>query len=312
MIALISIGILSGLFFSSTFILNRLMSLEGGHWVWSACLRYAYMILFLTALISMFQGIGATGRLWRLFLRHWTFWVISGSIGFGGFYSLICFSADYAPGWVVATTWQLTILASLVVLMCFGRSFPRRIWFFSSIVFVGVLMVNVSHADIASANALLMGGFPVLLAAFCYPTGNQLVWEAKKGNRFLPDINDPLVENPFNKVLLLSLGSVPFWLLLVAAIRPPLPSGGQLIHTALVALFSGILATSLFLFARNKARHAGDVAAVDATQSSEVIFAMIGEILILNAPLPNGMALGGMLLVFTGLALFIRFQKVTR
>jgi len=312
MIALISIGVLSGLFFSSTFILNRLMSLEGGHWVWSACLRYAYMILFLTVLIAMFQGIGATGRLWRLFLRHRMFWVLSGSIGFGGFYALICFSADHAPGWVVATTWQLTILASLVVLMCFGRSFPRRIWFFSFIVFLGVLMVNVSHADIASANALLMGGFPVLLAAFCYPTGNQLVWEAKKGNRYLPDINDPLIENPFNKVLLLSLGSVPFWLLLVAVIRPPLPARGQLIHTALVALFSGILATSLFLFARNKARHAGDVAAVDATQSSEVIFAMIGEILILNAPLPNGTALGGILLVFTGLALFIRFQKVTR
>jgi drug/metabolite transporter (DMT)-like permease len=213
---------------------------------------------------------------------------------------------------VVATTWQLTILASLVVLMCFGRSFPKRIWFFSSIVFLGVLMVNLSQNDITNVKALLMGGFPVLLAAFCYPTGNQLVWEAKNGNRYLPDINDPLVENPFNKVWLLSLGSVPFWLMLVAFARPPLPTRGQLIHTALVALFSGILATSLFLFARSKARHAGDVAAVDATQSSEVIFAMIGEILLLNAPLPNGTALGGILLVFTGLALFIRFQKVAR
>jgi hypothetical protein len=87
MIVLISIGILAGLFFSSTFILNRLMSLEGGHWVWSGCLRYAYMILFLTALIAMFQGVRATGHLWRLFLRHWMFWLVSGSIGFGGFYS---------------------------------------------------------------------------------------------------------------------------------------------------------------------------------------------------------------------------------
>ena len=80
---------------------------------------------------------------------------------------------------------------------------------------------------------------------------------------------------PFNKVLLLSLGSVPFWILLVAIKTPPLPSKGQLINTALVALFSGILATSLFLFARNKSRSASELAAVDATQSSEVIFAMI-------------------------------------
>jgi drug/metabolite transporter (DMT)-like permease len=186
MILLISIGILSGLFFSSTFILNRLMSLEGGHWVWSACLRYAYMILFLTALISIFQGVRATGRLWRLFVRHRTFWVISGSIGFGGFYSLICFSADHAPGWVVATTWQLTILASLVILMCFGRSFPRRIWLFSSIVFLGVLMVNVSHADITSANALLMAVFPYCLPLFAIRPATNWYGKRRRATGFFP------------------------------------------------------------------------------------------------------------------------------
>jgi drug/metabolite transporter (DMT)-like permease len=312
MILLISIGIIAGLFFSSTFILNRMMSLEGGHWVWSACLRYAYMILFLLVGLSLFQGIKSPIRLFRLYLKHWKFWIIAGSIGFGGFYALICFSADHAPGWVVATTWQLTIIATLAVLMGFGRSFPKKIWLFSSIVFLGVLMVNLSHVEMSTTKELLMGAFPVLGAAFCYPTGNQLVWEAKNGNKYLPDINDPLLENPFNKVLLLSLGSVPFWILLVAIQAPPLPSQGQLINTALVALFSGIIATSLFLFARNKARSASELAAVDATQSSEVIFAMTGEILILSSPLPSGMAIAGIMLVFTGLALFIRFQEVVR
>ena len=310
MIVLISIGIIAGLFFSSTFILNRMMSLGGGHWVWSACLRYVYMILFLVAGLSLFQGIKTPGRIFRLFLKHWKFWIIAGSIGFGGFYAQICFSADHAPGWVVATTWQLTIIASLVVLTGFGRSFPKKIWLFSFIVFFGVLMVNLSHVQMSPLKELLMGALPVLVAAFCYPTGNQLVWEAKNGNKYLPNIKDPLLENPFNKVLLLSLGSVPFWVLLVAITTPPLPSKGQLINTALVALFSGILATSLFLFARNKSRSASELAAVDATQSSEVVFAMIGEILILGAPLPNGMALAGILLVFTGLVLFIRFQNI--
>jgi drug/metabolite transporter (DMT)-like permease len=312
MIRLISIGILAGLFFSSTFILNRMMSLEGGHWVWSACLRYAYMILFLTALLALFQGIKAPARLFRLFLKHWKFWSITGSIGFGGFYALLCFSADHAPGWVVAATWQLTIIATLFVLMGFGRSFPKKIWLFSSMVFIGVVMVNLSHVQMATTKELLMGALPVLIAAFCYPTGNQLVWEAKNGNKYLPDINNPLLENPFNKVLLMSLGSVPFWIMLVTVQTPPLPSRGQLINTALVALFSGIMATSLFLFARNKARSASELAAVDATQSSEVIFAMLGEILILGAPLPNGMALAGMMLFFIGLALFIRFHEVVQ
>lgn len=309
MTGLIFIGLLSGLFFSSTFILNRVMSLEGGHWVWSASLRYAHMILFLVVVSVLSQGFKAPWRIIRLFSKNWKFWIFSGSIGFGGFYSLICFSADHAPGWVVATTWQVTIIASLVVLACFGRSFGRKIWLFSSIVLLGVLVVNLSQGQMSSLRELLMGGFPVLIAAFCYPIGNQLVWEAKNGNPRLPYIKHPLLDNPFNKVLLLSLGSVPFWLLLLAGVRPPPPSTGQLINTALVAIFSGIVATSLFLYARNRSKRASELAAVDATQSSEVIFAMLGEVLFLQAPLPNALAMGGMVLVFSGLALFIRFQE---
>lgn len=312
MTKLIAIGLLSGMFFSSTFILNRVMSLGGGHWVWSACLRYVYMVLFLILSLPIFQGWGAPCQIFRLFLQNWKFWMISGSIGFGCFYALICFSADYAPGWVIATTWQLTIIASLFVLLCFGRSFPKKIWIFSLIVFTGVLMVNLSHIDTTDLKGVFMGGLPVLIAAFCYPVGNQLVWEARNGNKNLPNIQSPYIDNPFNKVLLLSLGSLPFWGVLVLVTSPPLPSSGQLINTALVALFSGICATSLFLFARGKSRRASELAAVDATQSSEVIFAMTGEILLLNSPLPSAIAFAGIMLVFSGLALFIRFQEFVK
>lgn len=309
MLILILIGLLSGLFFSSTFILNRVMSLDGGSWVWSGSLRYAYMIFFLIVCLPIFQGIKAPKRLFRLFFKHLKFWILTGSIGFGMFYSLICFSADHAPGWVIAATWQLTIISTLVVLIFFGRSFPKKIWFFSFIIFSGVLMVNLGHIEMSAVNALVMSAFPVLIAGFCYPIGNQLVWEAEKGNKYLPKIKDPMLENPFNKVLLLSLGSIPFWLILLLINRPQLPSKGQLMNSALVALFSGVFATSLFLYARSKSTKASELAAVDATQSSEVIFAMAGEILILNAPLPNSIALAGIFLVFAGLVLFIRFQE---
>jgi drug/metabolite transporter (DMT)-like permease len=238
--------------------------------------------------------------------------MVSGSIGFGGFYSLLCFSADHAPGWVVATTWQLTIIASLVVLVWFGRSFPKRIWLFSAIVFTGVLMVNLSHFQAAHVQDILKGAIPVLLAAFCYPTGNQMVWEAQNGNRLLPRIQSRCLGNPFNKVLLLSLGSLPFWCLLVGLTTPAAPSTGQLVNTALVAFFSGICATSLFLLARSRSRRASELAAVDATQSSEVVFALLGEILLLGAAPPSGIAVMGVILVFTGLALFIYDQKDKR
>jgi drug/metabolite transporter (DMT)-like permease len=309
MARLVLIGLLSGFFFSATFVLNRIMSLGGGHWVWSAGLRYAYMILLLAVWLLVFRGRAALARILGLFFRHLVFWVASGSIGFGAFYALICFSADYAPGWIVATTWQFTIIATLVVLSAFGRRFPRRIWLFSTIVFAGVFLVNLSQAGAVDPAQLIKGALPVLIAAFCYPIGNQLVWEAKTGHGRLPDISGPELEHPFAKVLLMSLGSVPFWCLAVAVTAPPPPVAGQVVNTALVALLSGVIATSLFLFARNESKSGSQLAAVDATQSSEVIFALAGEILIIGGALPNALGVLGIMVTGAGLALFVRFQE---
>jgi len=52
---IILIGVLAALFFSSTFVLNRAMSLDGGHWVWSAGLRYFWMLGFLFIGLGLFQ-----------------------------------------------------------------------------------------------------------------------------------------------------------------------------------------------------------------------------------------------------------------
>jgi drug/metabolite transporter (DMT)-like permease len=131
MIKLVSLGILSGAFFSATFILNEVMSVGGGHWVWSASLRYFFTIFFLAVIILFSGGVKQLRGVLKLFYSYWQFWTVAGSIGFGGFYALICYSADFSPGWIVAATWQFTVVASLFVFMLFGRSFPGRIWFFS-------------------------------------------------------------------------------------------------------------------------------------------------------------------------------------
>ena len=144
---LILLGVLSNAFFSSTFILNEAMSLAGGHWVWSASLRYIFMTLMLLAILLVQGGIDRVKDVLKLFLANWQFWILSGSIGFGVFYALICFSADFSPGWVIAATYQFTTVATLFVLMLFGRSFPKRIWIYSLIIFVGVYLVNLAHVD---------------------------------------------------------------------------------------------------------------------------------------------------------------------
>jgi drug/metabolite transporter (DMT)-like permease len=121
-------------------------------------------------------------------------------------------------------------------------------------------------------------------------------------------VDAELLDNSFAKVFLLSLGSLPFWILLFPCTDATIPSHGQLVNVALVALFSGVIATSLFLSARNRADNASKLAAVDATQSSEVIFALAGETLLLQASLPNPMGILGILVTCAGLIAFVMHE----
>ena len=309
MIRLILLGVLSGAFFSSTFILNEVMSVSGGHWLWSATLRYFFMILFL-ALILFFQGgVQRLVDVYRLFMSNYIFWTLSGTIGFGFFYALICFSADFSPAWVIAATWQFTVVSTLFVLMFFGKKFPKKIWIFSIIIFIGVCLVNLSHIDTFDLKALLLGGIPILIASFCYPIGNQLVWEAKNGDhKNVPKIKSKLLNNAFNKVFLLSIGSLPLWFILLAIIQPEAPSNSQIMNTALVALLSGVLATSIFLYARNIAKNSNEIAAIDATQASEVAFASLGGMIFLGNTSLNLISIIGLSLIMVGLFLFTKYQ----
>ncbi|WP_201604789.1 multidrug resistance efflux transporter family protein [Psychrobacter immobilis] len=382
MVKLILLGLLSGAFFSSTFVLNEVMSAAGGHWFWSASLRYAFMWLILTAIIIMQHGFGRITELMTIFRQHWGFWCLTGSIGFGIFYTGICYAADHVAGWVVAATFMFTVVASLLVLLTFGQRFDKKFIVYALLVFAGVVLVNISEglhaASLLNADAvpmkdmLLYGAVPALVAAFSYPIGNQLVWQvsynARKRNAEptstqksdiqaneiskkttsliteapalsadmsytsdavdslnlnhptqtlpssllqtliarIPAIKTTLLQNAFNKVWLMTLGSLPFWLVLGLIVHPDLPDTKQVFNTLLVALLAGVAATSIFLYAREKAETSSEVAGVDATQASEVIFALIGGMLLLNNTLPSAMGLIGIALIIVGLILFAK------
>lgn len=390
MVKLILLGLLAGAFFSSTFILNELMSNAGGHWFWSASLRYIFMWLIITAIIILQHGFARIKELATIFRQHWGFWCLTGSIGFGLFYTGICYAGDHVAGWVVAATFMFTVVTSLIVLMAFGQRFDKKFIIYAFLVFIGVVLVNVSEglrasalADIDSApmaEMLLYGALPALIAAFSYPIGNQLVWqvshnsrkhhphkdkaktqqakEANKPNREqsyhenanqpliseaydlsaalnsaadnsmtlntnptieakpastlqnliarIPAIETTLLQNAFNKVWLMTLGSFPFWLVLGAFIQPEPPATTQLFNTLLVALLAGVAATSIFFYAREQAVTSSEVAGVDSTQASEVIFALIGGILLLDNAIPSAMGLVGIGLIILGLILFAK------
>ena len=306
---LLIIGLLAALFFSATFLINRAISIDGGHWYFSATLRFLFTLLFLSLGFIFFKGFDYFKELIKEYINYFKFWTIAGTIGFGFFYSLICFAADFSPAWVVATTWQMTILASLFVLSFFGKKLSKKIWFFTFIIFIGITFVNISHFDISNIDALLLGFIPVLIAAISYPLGNQLVWEEKKRRKEKNDKTLILLNNAFAKVFLLTLGSFPLWIVLYFFTDATTPSSGQYFSVALISLLSGVIATSLFLYARSLADSSNKLIIVDSSQSGEVFFALLGEIIFLNGILPNSMGIVGILITILGLLLLVKLGK---
>jgi drug/metabolite transporter (DMT)-like permease len=299
---LIGLGLLAAALFSSTFVLNRAMSLAGGPWAWNAALRYIDMAVLMAGWIAVRGGLAALGRVWRLFRRRLGFWLVAGGIGFGVFYSGICLAADHAPGWLVAATWQLTILATPLVLRAFGQRVPARGVLFAVLIVLGIAVLNLR--GLAAGMPLgqeLAACLPVLVAAFAYPLGNQMLNRARFGRQ------DPegVLRDPAASVLLMTLGAMPVFALVLLAVRPPAPSAGQLVSTALVALLAGCCATTLFLRARNATADPYRIAAVDATQAGEVGFALLGEVALLGATLPDAAGWAGLAAVTIGLVGFV-------
>jgi drug/metabolite transporter (DMT)-like permease len=229
---------------------------------------------------------------------------VAGSIGYGIFYSLLCYAADHAPGWVVAGTWQFTVIATPIVLLLFNEKVPRYGVFFSFLIFFGILLIQFYNKESElSVTHILYGVIPVVIAAFAFPTGNQLLNFAKHGNHALiAHIDSPILKDSPTCVLLMTMGSIPFWLLLLVTISPPLPLKSQLVNTGIVAVSSGIIATSIFYKARNASKSPYIISAVDATQSGGVIFSLAGEIMLLNGALPNLTGSIGIIIIVVGIA----------
>ncbi|WP_102273599.1 DMT family transporter [Cytobacillus massiliigabonensis] len=299
----IILGIFAAFFFAFTFIFNRSMELSGGSWIWSASLRYLFMVPFLL-IIVMFRR-----NLKPLFLemkRKPGIWLVWSFIGFGLFYAPLSFAAAYGPGWLVAGTWQITIVSGSLLAPLFfetrqTESGPLRVrskipvagLMMSILILVGVGVMQIEHAGHLSAKAIIWGVLPVVIASFAYPLGNRKMMEVCE-NRL----------DAYQRVLGMTIASLPFWLLLSAygAVTVGLPSMDQAIQSLFVAVCSGVIATVLFFKATDLVKgNMPKLAAVEATQSFEVLFAVSGEWLILSAPLPSYLSWIGMLLVIIGM-----------
>lgn len=290
-----ALGLLAAALFSTAFVLNRSMEQDGGAWEWTASLRYLMTVPLLAAIVAVRGGTAAVLAALRARPGAWLLW---STIGFGLFYGPIAFAASAGPSWLVAGTWQVTIVAGILLgplLYDDHRAvIPRGVLGAALVVLAGVAIMQADRIDAVGWDVLAVGALPVLVAAFAYPAGNRKTMELGAGRL-----------DTWQRLLAMTLASLPLWLALAAAggLRAGAPDAGQLGQSLVVAVVVGILATALFFGATARVRHdARRLGAVEATQAGEVVFAAGLEALLLGSALPSPLASAGIALIVVGIA----------
>ncbi|TXC92991.1 multidrug resistance efflux transporter family protein [Metabacillus litoralis] len=305
----ILIGIFASMFFAVTFILNRSMELAGGSWIWSSSLRFMFMIPFLFLIVLARKNIK---QVLLEIKKHPFQWVCWSFVGFVLFYAPLTFAASYGPGWLVAGSWQLTIVAGTLLGPLFfhtvqtkegtisvRNTLQLKSFLISLVILLGVGLIQLQKASQLSFHELVLGVLPVLIASVAYPLGNRKMMEVCGGRL-----------DTFQRVFGMTLVSLPFWFILsgFGIFSVGLPSSEQILQSFIVAICSGVIATTLFFIATDCSKnHQGKLAAVEATQSTQVIFVIIGETLLLSSPLPKGWTFIGLLLIIIGMLLHSYF-----
>jgi drug/metabolite transporter (DMT)-like permease len=301
----IFLGICAAFFFAFTFILNRAMELSGGSWIWSASLRYIFMVPFLLLIVMARKNLRPLLKVMREQPGTWFLWSF---VGFGLFYAPLCFAAAYAPGWLIAGTWQITIISGSLLVPFFSQTIetangplkvrgklPVKGLAMSLIILLGIVLMQVEQAHHLSLKEILLGIIPVMIASFAYPLGNRKMMDICAG-----------CLDAYQRVLGMTLTSLPFWFLLslYGLFTVGVPSKEQTIQSVLVAICSGVIATVLFFRATDMVRgNMQKLAAVEATQSMEVLFAVAGELILLASPFPSILSWCGMFIVMFGMIL---------
>src|SRR5690606_28236573 len=286
------LALLSALFFTMTYVLNRASASGGGHWAWLACLRY---LITLPLMLPLMLVKGGTRPVLQAIAAHPRAWLRCAGIGFGLFYVMLSYAASSGPSWLVAGSFQFTVIAGMLCAPLLYRDARRKIppagLAVAALILAGVLLMQFGHASGALDRAAWI--------ALAYPLGNRLLL------LHLERTGESL--DATQRVFGMTLASQPLWLLLAAYAGSVagLPTLAQVWLAAGVALSAGVIATILFFQATGMVRDQPlALGAVEAMQGAEVVFAVLLGVLLLGEPSPNGMALLGAAVVVAGIIAF--------
>ena len=300
------LGVLSAFFFSFTYVLNRSMALDGGSWVWSAALRYIFLVPLLMPIVVARGNLNAVFR--AIKEKPWP-WFLWSTVGFVVFYIPLTMAAAYAPGWLIAVTWEITLIAGIFMTPFFYRKvktkagvikvrqkFPIKSLALSSLIIIGVITIQLENAISIGVNELIKTIVLVTIGAIAYPLGNRKMMEV---------CEDKL--DAFQRVLGMTLVTLPWWILLslYGWYEVGLPSSNQTFQVFLVALFVSLIATVLFFAATDLVKtDMQKLAGVEATQACEIIFAIIIEFLFLGGAWPSPISWLGIALILIGMIIY--------
>lgn len=286
-------GILSSAFFAFTFLLNRSMNLSGGHWIWGASLRYFFSLPILFVIVAL---RGNMNQLLQDMKRKPKEWIIWSTVGFGFFYAPLTWASEFGESWLIASLWQLTIVAGIFLNPLWGKKIPLKSLGMTIIILIGVMFMQWENMKSGvTQREIMICLFLIFIAAVAYPLGN----------RKMMDVCEKGLETP-ERVLGMTICSVPFWIILsiYGALKHGVPSMNQSIQALFVAIFSAVIATLLFFQATNMVKHSPkQLSMVEGTIAGEVLFTLIGGIFFLHDGLPTGIQVVGIILIVFGMLL---------
>ena len=298
----VALALLSALFFTMTYVLNRAAAVEGGHWAWTASLRY---LITLPLLLPLMHWQGGTAPVWRAIRAYPGPWLLWSGVGFGLFYICLSYAAASGPSWLVAGTFQLTVVAGMLCapfLYDDARArVPRAALAIGVVMVAGVLLMQFGHGGgrLDRAGWIALG--LVAVSAVAYPLANRallLHLERVQGDGNAPELNAT------QRVFGMTLASQPLWWLLAgfAYAQAGAPPVGQVALAGGVALSAGVIASVLFFHATGMVRRDPTaLAAAEAMQAAEILFSVAIGALWLGEAWPQGRALAGAVVVISGI-----------
>ncbi|MDG4985005.1 multidrug resistance efflux transporter family protein [Lactococcus lactis] len=299
----ILLGVLSALFFSLTFILNQMMSLSVTSWAWTASLRFLFMFP-LFGLVVAFQRNNGFKKIVNAIKSDWKYWMVWSNVGFSLFYIPMCFASTLVPAWMIASSWQITIIAGSVIAPIIEENKDKRKKYKLSVIeilsflliLLGITLLELHQITLIRDSFLLIVSLLLMvISAFSYPLGNRKILKINKEKYLL---------NTAERILAMIVCTIPVWIVcsILGYFQSGLPSRQQLSMGFSVAFFSGFIATYLFFYATQRSHeNFKQLSTVETTQSLEIVFTIVLGNLFLKEYITGFLAFTGIFFVLIGM-----------